>query len=151
MIILDYDWHHLVKDTNTGLWMLSLPIEIPVNKDIHHDNLEEEHSTVYSHAMPNTPVQGTLPDGIKNYGAVMSFSKMVIFSMYVAEEEDDERMSALFTDTNASTTESSLYDSPNAQDCQMIYFLGAFHFYISIILQFVTQNVPTLFLLLLIH
>ena len=130
--------------------MLSLPIEIPVNQDIHHYNLEEEHSTVYSHAMPTMPVQCTLPDGIENYDAVMSFSKMVIFSMYVAEEEDDERMSALFTDTNASTTESSLYD-PNAQDCQMIYFLGAFHFYISIILQFVTQNVPTLFLLLLIH
>ena len=110
MIILDYDWHHLVKDTNTGLWMLSLPIEIPVNKDIHHYNLEEEHSTVNSHAMPTMPVQGTLPDGIENYDAVMSFSKMVIFSMYVAEEEDDERMSALFTDTNASTTESSLYD-----------------------------------------
>ena len=106
MITPEGVWQKLKKDSATGLWMITLPIEIPANGDVHHCNLEEEHPSVHSNAILTTSVPN-LPDRME-----APSKRRVTFSMDLAEEENDGCNNTLFTETNASMTESTARDLP---------------------------------------
>ena len=119
MITPDNGRHTLEKDPITGLWMISLPIEIPVDENVNQCHLEEEISATDINTIEANANEDSQSNNEVNDIATTPSRRRVRFSTSVAEEENYEHTSKsaseLCIDTYALTTESSSDDPSDVQ------------------------------------